>query len=162
MNKRKLLVFILMIAGVIIGAGARSQSLVIKLTDGSEAIDPLNTIQSLKFSSGDLLVNFLSGSTDTYGLSGIRRLYFNTAIGIGEQKAGTNTSLEVYPNPGSTVITVKGIPAGAGSVTFYGLDGRRVLTGVVDAEQAVIDISRLQPGLYLIHAMGRTVKFVRQ
>jgi len=160
MKKKILLVVILLFQGLIIPE-LNAQSLIIKFNDGSENTEPLDALQKLTFFSNNLVVNFISGSTDAYGLETIRKLYFNPVIFIGEKDPSNTRDLGVYPNPGSTFITVRGIPEGAGSVTFYGPDGRVVMTKEVTSGQATIDVSRLQPGLYLLHALGHTAKFVR-
>jgi len=162
MKTKTILLCLLMAAGAIIGGNVNAQSLFIRMTDGSEDEKALNTLRSLTFASNDLLVNLLTGSTDSYGLSLISKLTFNTTMGIENNDTRADNQLDVFPNPGSKLITVKGIPADAGSVTLYSLDGRPVMKVNVNTENAVIDISSLRPGLYIILALDRTAKFVRQ
>ena len=145
-----------------IAAEARAQNLIIRYTDGSEITESLDAIRTLTFSPGTLLVNFDSGSTDTYALSDLQKLYFNTITGIGEDENRSARNIQVYPNPSAAMITVTGIPEDAGSVTVYGIDGAPVLSEEVRDGKAILDITGLRPGLYVVHASGRTAKFIRQ
>jgi hypothetical protein len=162
MKKKTLLLLLWFIALTLYGKGTQAQSLIIQLNDGSEQTEALNTLQSLTFSTEDLFVNFLSGPMDTYALLEIRKLYFHSIIGIENNNLSSDTHLSVYPNPGSSVITLTGIPADAATVTVYGINGTPVLHQKISGEKAMIDISTLKPGLYLILAMDRTVKFIKQ
>ncbi len=140
----------------------KAQGLIIQMNDGDENTVPLNTVQKLNFSQTDLVVVFRSGSNDGYGLSEIRKLYFDATVSTGDDFRLDQDRLSVYPNPAGNMITVKGVPGQADTVSVYQTDGQLVLTETVTSSAVNIDISQLQSGLYLVNAFGRTTKFIKR
>jgi hypothetical protein len=140
----------------------KAQGLIIQMNDGDENTVPLNTVQKLNFSQTDLVVVFRSGSNDGYGLSEIRKLYFDATVSTGEDVPLDMQHLSVYPNPAGNFVMVKGIPDEARTVSVYQTDGQLVLTATVTSSALNIDIRQLQSGLYLVNAFGRTTKFIKR
>jgi hypothetical protein len=147
---------------ILVTSGINAQRLVIRMNNGNENSEFLNTVQKLYFSDNELIVDFYSGSDDAYELSDIRKLYFDAAVSIDDITLQDINELTVYPNPAGNVITVLGIPAGAGSISVYRMDGRAVITRAVSSNHETINISTLQNGLYLLNAIGYTAKFVKK
>ncbi|MCP4457760.1 MAG: T9SS type A sorting domain-containing protein, partial [Cytophagales bacterium] len=58
-------------------------------------------------------------------------------------------NLEIYPNPTSDFITIKGLSSSYAKVTINSLDGR--LIKLVEGEVSRIDVSALDTGIYLIN-----------
>jgi hypothetical protein len=140
----------------------KAQGMIVKMMDGAENHVTLNTIEKLNFSESDMVVVYKSGSNTNYDLSNIRKLYFDASISVHEINALNNQALLVYPNPAGNSISVKGIPEKAGMISIYQMDGQTVMTEVVTSTEAIIDITRLPGGLYLLNALGRTTKFIKQ
>jgi hypothetical protein len=161
MKKKWILLIIILFPGVIVSE-INAQSLIIQMNDGIENTVTLSTVQKLNFSQTDLVVVFKAGSNDAYGLSDIRKLYFDANVSTGEDARIDAQRLSVYPNPAGNFITVKGIPDQAVTVSVYQTDGQLVLTETVTFSTLNIDVSRLQCGLYLVTALGRTTKFIKR
>ncbi|MDI1356438.1 MAG: T9SS type A sorting domain-containing protein [bacterium] len=73
-----------------------------------------------------------------------KRNQFVTNVGVQERETLLN-SVKVFPNPGSTFLTIVG-PEGA-RYSVLGLDGKKLLTETV---ATTIDISQLNGGLYFL------------
>ncbi len=160
MRQKSIVLILLLISGMSLSE-LRGQKLIISFNDGSESNVSLDTIQKLAFSLNDLMMTYQSGSTGSYGLSTIRKLYFDSNISIEENDLSTAGTLNVSPNPAENSIIVQGIPDKAEWVFIYKVDGQRVLTEGVSNNKAIIDISRLQPGLYLVNTLNYTAKFIK-
>lgn len=156
-NTILLLLFLFFGAGI---AGVRAQSLIIRLNDGTENTELLNTIQHLSFTANDLLVAFKSGTTDNYELSGIRKLYFDNATSTGEMLPAGN-AVSLYPNPATESLVVSGLPTGTTQLMLYSSDGRLIRLIGVSSGSETIDVSMLKSGLYFLTANGCSIKFIR-
>lgn len=160
MKEKRILLLIILLTGMILPE-IKAQSLIIQMKTGNEHIAALDTVQKLSFLSDDLIVSFNTGSSDGYALTEIRKLYFQTPVAIGENSL-ENSGLLIYPNPAGEYITVQGIPDNAGKILIYRTDGKVVCTEIVTSGNARINISQLNPGLYLIYISGRISKFIKQ
>jgi len=140
----------------------QAQSLIVKMNDGVENTVTLNTLQNLHFSESDMVVVFKSGSNDVYGLSDIRKLYFDASTSMADPLVPEKQTLKVFPNPASDFITVHGVPDGAGSLSVYQMDGQLVMTETVSSNTVTLHIGQLQSGLYLLFTSGLTSKFIKQ
>ena len=67
--------------------------------------------------------------------------------------------LKVYPTVASGSITVEG---GAGKVTVTSLAGVAVASSLTNCGHAVIDVSRLAPGCYIVASGGQARRIVKQ
>ena len=159
--KNKILLTIILLLGMITSE-INAQSMIIKMHDGIENTLVLNTIQKVNFSENDLVVVFKSGSNNAYDLSNVRKLEFNVTTSVDAKIQSDTRVLHAYPNPASTFITIEGIPIEAGFISIYKTDGQPALTEPVSSTTAIIDISSLQRGLYLLNALGHTIKFIKQ
>lgn len=153
-----LLLFLFLIFGL---KELNSQSLVIRMHDGTENSELLSTIQKLSFPDGDLQVTFKSGAIDTYGLSTLQKLYFQTATSVNEPVL-THDRIVIWPNPANETITVEGIPGHAEQLFIYSQHGYLMLTKDITSGYVILDIHRLSPGLYLLRVDGHSSKFIKQ
>ncbi len=69
----------------------------------------------------------------------------------------TKENISLYPNPAHSQITV----VANGQVNIYDMSGKLVLTKVVNGK-AVIDISRLANGVYILRTQTGSAKFIKQ
>jgi hypothetical protein len=139
-----------------------AQKLIIKMNNGVENNETLNTLQKLYFSDNQLIVDFKSGSDDIYYLSDIRKLYFDAEVSVDDNSMPEIPVLSVFPNPAGNFITVRDIPVDASSIFIYSIDGGLALTRTASSSLDKIDISRLPNGLYLVNVSGYTTKFVKK
>jgi hypothetical protein len=157
----RLIIAIIIFFLVLASFGLSAQKLVIRMDDGTEYDEPLSALQKLTFSQDELIVNFISGPGDAYPLSDIRKLYFNLAVSTDENTFAPGHGPVVFPNPAGNFITVRGIPADAGFISIYRMDGAPVLVKTVSADCESLDVTGLPSGLYLLKASGYTTKFIK-
>ena len=73
-------------------------------------------------------------------------------LGFSEQPIALTTPLEVYPNPSTDFISIKGQTEKLDYI-FYDANGKMVQTGTVDKE-ALIDVRALQNGAYILKCVS--------
>jgi hypothetical protein len=142
-----------------------AQGLVIQSLDGTEDIRLLCTLQNFTFSNGNLLLSGISGSTDSYSISTIRRIYFvNVPTAIENNTTDNNTgTVSLFPNPASTTITLQNLPGeDQVDVAIYRMDGVTIMRTQISADDNSIDISKLPGGLYILTVNGQALRFIRQ
>lgn len=71
------------------------------------------------------------------------------------------TVINVYPNPVTGLLTVKGAP-GTTAVEVYNLQGNRVYTGSSTGPMFTLDVSAWTNGVYCIRVGGAVNRFVKQ
>jgi plastocyanin len=85
------------------------------------------------------------------GMKGI--IIVSTSTGIKENQAPTNIS--VYPNPAVDFITVKANTGLQNSLYIItDLAGRQILSGKLNGEDNLVEISQLEKGIYLFQVAG--------
>lgn len=77
--------------------------------------------------------------------------YEEPTVGINDI-ATTELTWNIYPNPATSSITVEG--KGDATVTIYSLSGAEVMREELLLDKAKLDISTLQPGLYIYQING--------
>jgi hypothetical protein len=142
-------------------SGLSAQNLVVKLNNGDENMDSLGEIRTLTFGGNNLLVNLKNGSTDTYALSDVWKIYFNNTVSVNEPDQDFGAVLTVYPNPASETVRIDGIPDGTRWLRIFQSDGRLVISEQLSSDHVLVDISRLPKGLYFVNIDGCTAKFIR-
>lgn len=159
----KILLFILILVAGMNALDADAQNLVIKTNDGKETAKPLTSLKNMTFPNGNLLLTYASGSTDSYSLTDISKLFFGDAItGIDEQQGSEGAEkLSVYPNPANDVINLKNAPDGTSTVKIYRMEGVMVLNKEISAGSLSIDVSNLAKGFYLLTLNGQAFKFIK-
>jgi hypothetical protein len=159
--KNKLLITWFLLASLI-PAGSYSQNLYVGLKSGSIDNYPLVTVDKLSFSVSDLIVSLNTGTPVSYGLSSVRKLYFNETVSVAEPAILTAKPIRIFPNPAHHSITVENLPDDGGTVRIYRMDGQLMQTSTIGSSTLVQDISGLSDGLYLLFINGRTAKFLKQ
>ncbi|HJX71884.1 MAG TPA: T9SS type A sorting domain-containing protein [Bacteroidales bacterium] len=160
--KYKLLLLLMLI--LLTGTEAfkvKAQNLVIKTKDGDENIELLSSLQDFIFSENNLLLNYLSGSTEIYSISNISTLYFRNVqvTGVGNYTLNKNTGeIFIYPNPAGSMIHVHNLPEGTFTVYVYRIDGVMLLCTQVTSASDSVDMSNLESGLYLVKIRHQVFK----
>lgn len=92
------------------------------------------------------------------GMKGV--IIVQSVTGIVENKS--QSDLTVYPNPSNNIIVIKGSSNIIGS-HYYMTDqtGRQIIKDKLVSEINPIDISQLQPGIYLVHIVGQRKQSVK-
>ena len=129
-----------------------------KLSSGGETLvfsdplgNPINTVQYPKVEDNGTYGRFPNGT------GGFIPMYatFNaensfTAVEVEEDE---NVALNVFPNPASDVVYIKGISADGEKIRIYNLQGQVVLEKFIQDNEA-IDVSGLTSGAYLLQFIG--------
>ncbi|HJX70969.1 MAG TPA: T9SS type A sorting domain-containing protein [Bacteroidales bacterium] len=158
--KLLLLLMLILLAGTE-AFEAKAQNLVIKTKDGDENIELLSSLQDFTFSENNLLLNYLSGSTEIYSISNISTLYFRNVqvTGIGNFTLNEDTGeIFFYPNPAGSIIHVHNLHEGTLTVHVYRMDGVMLLCTQVSSASETVDVSDLESGLYLVKSRHQVFK----
>jgi len=150
-RKQKFCVALFMSFGLI---SVNAQSILnVKESSGGSSFFYTNDIRKLTFSGGNLHVNEMDGSSNSYDISGLKRLDFNgisTKIEIPLQSKQPEEKLQLYPNPVNDVLYVKSEIAldCDWKVEILDLQGR-VLKKEILTSLKSINVSDLKKGMYL-------------
>jgi hypothetical protein len=152
MKKMNLLGVVLLIAGQLF---AQQLQLVTVSADGSQTVYALSDMRKIVFKNNTMTVNMKS-EADVTGIVSVR---FNAATDI--ETIPSKPSVFVDPNPVKTQLTVAGVEKNV-RINLFHLNGALLQNILTQDNPAVIDVSSLQPGIYLLQIGDRTVKFVKQ
>ena len=131
--------------------------LVVLERDGTAcALSPEN-VRCITFDNGRMVVKTVSGTTQTWEVSAVRKCYFGTAP---ELPTGMTT-------PSATCWTVCGDnvmvnSASASVLTVLNAEGRLVLMQHVVAGKSAVSLAKLSAGVYLVRMNGKTLKLMKR
>lgn len=154
MKNMKRLMLALIVAGSVQAVHA---DLVVLERDGTAcALSPEN-VRSITFDNGRMVVKTVSGTTQTWEVSAVRKCYFGTAP---ELPTGMTT-------PSATCWTVCGDnvmvnSASASVLTVLNAEGRLVLMQHVVAGKSAVSLAKLPAGVYLVRMNGKTLKLMKR
>lgn len=131
-----------------------AQNMNVTKTDGTSLSIQLNTLKKITFSSGNLVLNYTTGSADNLGIALISKVTFNSFTDVKNTLA--ENTIAVYPNPATNYILLKDIPDGTTDIMVYSISGVKVLSF---SGQLKIDISSLNPGIYIVRVQNQMFKF---
>lgn len=141
------------------GGQAHAQSLWIS-SNGQTTHAALITLQKLSFSEGVMTVSYLNSPSENYALSAVDKMWFETAVSsIGETPDLPGSKAVLFPNPAENEVRINGADAGEYLITQ--IDGKRVRRGDY-VPGSSLDVSDLQPGLYLLRINGETLKLMKR
>lgn len=154
MKNMKRLMLALIVAGSVQAVHA---DLVVLERDGTAcALSPEN-VRCITFDNGRMVVKTVSGTTQTWEVSAVRKCYFGTAP---ELPTGMTT-------PSATCWTVCGDnvmvnSASASVLTVLNAEGRLVLMQHVVAGKSAVSLAKLPAGVYLVRMKGKTLKLMKR
>ena len=154
MKNMKRLMLALIVAGSVQAVHA---DLVVLERDGTAcALSPEN-VRCITFDNGRMVVKTVSGTTQTWEVSAVRKCYFGTAP---ELPTGMTT-------PSATCWTVCGDnvmvnSASASVLTVLNAEGRLVLMQHVVAGKSAVSLAKLSAGVYLVRMNGKTLKLMKR
>lgn len=161
MNRKKLVSILIILLLWVNAFNLNAQNMTIRFADGVENTKLIGSLQKLTFVNNKLVINYISGTTDSFGLSTIGKLYFNPiANGIENQLLSeTKKSMFIYPNPVNDVINLQNATEGNSTVSIYRMDGAMVLQTQISSESKSLNVTNLAKGIYLIRVNNQTLKF---
>lgn len=147
-----------LLTGCLIGGMAQNVTLVVTTTDGTEHSYQMTNEGQLLFENNGEQLTILdgTGTTATYQLANIRKLVCTEYVGVDESAA---TALQLFPNPTRDCFVISNLQSNCHG-RIYTLDGQLVKEFEA-SEGAVIDISGLAKGMYLLHIDGQTLKMMK-
>ena len=98
------------------------------------------------------LVGTIGIDPSNWLINGNAGVSLDPTLGFSDQPLIQNTQLEVYPNPSTNFISIKGQTETLDYI-FYDANGKTVQRGTVDKE-ALIDVSALQNGTYILKCVS--------
>lgn len=106
------------------------------------------------------VLNQSGGLLNSYSLTNVRLLSFGDVMASGLTEQVSKPEISVYPNPAANVINIRGVESG--TVTIYSIVGAKVMETVLADGANKIDVSALNPGVYVIFINGKSVKFAKE
>lgn len=154
MKNMKRLMLALIVAGSVQAVHA---DLVVLERDGTACVLSPENVRCITFDNGRMVVKTLSGTTQTWEVSAVRKCYFGTAP---ELPTGMTT-------PSATCWTVCGDnvmvnSASASVLTVLNAEGRLVLMQHVVAGKSAVSLAKLPAGVYLVRMNGKTLKLMKR
>ena len=123
-------------------------------TDGTTIQHVMSSDAKIFYSNTQLFFDS-NGETVSYDLSTLRKAYFST---IDNAEKIENQQFAIYPNPAKAQIHV--VTPLATTVQIYSIDGK-IVKNIEVSEDATIDISDLNAGLYIIGVGNEFSKFIK-
>ena len=152
---RKFLLTALMSLVFLCPALAQEVTFTIVKTDGTTADYMMSSDSKIFYSDTQIFIKS-NGETVSYDLSGLRKAYFSVTDNDDEIE---NQHLAIYPNPVSDVLKIINTSENQ-SVTIYSIDGK-VVKRIEVSEEAEINVSDLNAGLYIIGVGNEFSKFIK-
>lgn len=126
--------------------------------NGSDAVQvALTSLQRITFNNGAMQVVQKDGTSTSYTINGISRLYFDVLNGI-QDKIADSQSLVQYISSDQIRVNSE-----AGSqVSLFRVDGSQVLQRRLSEDNGTVSISALPKGIYLLRVNGQAVKISKK
>lgn len=152
----------------LVSSSVRAQTMYVRTNSQGISSYPIETIGKLTFPSGNLLVTNTTGSNATIGLSDVRKITFNAALGTTQQQASPSSAFYLYPNPTGNEVHIGSRDEAllASEISVVSIEGRLLLQQNQQDSAGTIDVSALPSGLYLCKitsgSQTQTIKFLKQ
>lgn len=155
--KRKLLIILLLLVAIFTMA---ETSLIIQPLTGNEQSKALSSIGYIKVTYDSLYI--YSHSDMLLGMNAIMEIrhirYVETSINTSiEDTKGTDC--RIYPNPTQDMLVVDN--AGCEKAFIFDLSGRLLQTVSIHGSQAIINVTSLPQGDYILLLNTQTYKFIK-
>lgn len=164
MMKPNLVLTLLVLLGSMGVTKAFSQSLVVRLQDGSEQTADLSTVRKLTFENGNLVVSLYSASNSTYGLSTVSKVvFYNVPAGIDDIASDQSAGLIlIYYKPAEGTIYFSNLPSETSQVSVYRINGTTAIKTQLAAGESTLDVNALTQGIYILKIRNQVFKFIKQ
>ena len=164
MNVKKNLITLVLF--LLLGVGlyqvqAQTASLILKFQDNTQKATELSLVRKITFVDGNLVLIPTIGTTESYAVSQLSKLFFSNLSGVNNISA-KQPELIVYPNPVSNYISLKNAPDGALNVIIFQLDGSVVKTELLTSSAQLIDVTMLTKGFHILKVNNQAIKFTKQ
>lgn len=156
--KRKILLFSILLP---LFAHAETNFVVVPLS-GSDAYYAVSLIGQIRFEDNSTcLYDKFGTQLGCTPISEINKIVFNEKKEDPTSIDGTNTTIiQIYPNPVQSHLIINGIQEEQ-IVRVYSLEGKLLIATSAKDNSAVLDVSGLQLGDYLLQVGAQIVKFIK-
>jgi hypothetical protein len=141
-------------------------SLVVKPLSGKECITALSSIGKVVY-SGDSLYVYDKAQTLVFSnlLANVQHIRFsdeqpNMPTSVENTQGDNALQVKVYPNPTQNILMVE--HAQSDVLRLYTMDGRLVVTQVVENGSAQVDMAELPTGNYLLLSGNQSFQVIKQ
>lgn len=153
--KHKNAFLLLLAATLMLSPALMAQNMILKLQGGADQTIALNTVQKITFSNNNLVLNYVSGSTQSYGFSSLEKMYFSPLTSL---KKNVQSKADILFNPSDNQVYFRNLPEGSYLVNVYRTDGRAVVSKTITNNET-IDMSGFPASIYLIRVNNQILKF---
>ncbi len=156
---RFLLATALLCSFLLYGGHVDAQTLLIR-SGGMDQQAAVSSVQKLTFTGADMKLSYKEGVSVDYPLASISKMWFETGTSdVQEELALPSEAPSLYPNPAADYVEISG--AAEGEYQILQVDGKMMKKGYFTPGQP-LDVTGLQPGLYLLQLQGITLKLSKQ
>ena len=141
-------------------------SLVVKPLSGKECITALGSIGKVVY-SGDSLYVYDAAKNVVFSdlLANVQHIRFSdeqpsTPTSVENTQGNNALQVKVYPNPTQDILMVEN--AQGDVLRLYSMDGRLVVTQVVENGSAQVDMAELPTGNYLLLSGNQSFQVIKQ
>ncbi len=131
--------------------------IIIQFRNGTENALLLDQLQKITFNAGMLEMKNKSEIIQSIKIEEIQKIRFGTNSSISLPES--DRILQIFPNPVTEYFTVKNAPAENSTAIIYSIDGRKIKEIIVNSAAQNINVTELQPGIYLLRIDKFTFKF---
>jgi hypothetical protein len=131
-----------------------------RFADGTEKNTLISSVRKITFSGGNLILSNPDTSTNSYAVSGIRKLIFGVYSGIYDITSN-QSAIGLYPCPATNYIRLQNIPDGSTNIRIFNLGGVELININLSSVSQQIDVSELPRGMYILKTLNKTLKFIK-
>lgn len=160
-DKKQVFLMILLLIGIVSIADA--QSIIIRSKDGTEQDKTLNSLKKFSFVNDNLQLSYSDGSTESYSIPSIEKLYFESLpVGIESLLSSSKTSqISIYPNPVNNMLYFENVTEQNSQLQIYRMDGKLMQQSQIEKGTSSVDVRSLNRGLYFIIINNQALKFMK-
>lgn len=158
----KQILFIFLLAILKVGVLCSQNIMVVDMLDGMGQNIELSTESNITYNADSIIILPRTGvmTPMTFAISDVRKLFFLETNVTGKQE-DIHSSCSVYPNPVVNGFFINGLDEGDYLLTIYSMDGKAIICRNYYYGER-IDVSSLEPGVYIIQVGNYNGKFVKK
>lgn len=157
-NRLKLSMILLLGMGL---TQLQAQTMYVMIRNGTQTAYPLDNIQKISFSPGNIHLFKIAENSENFDLTDIRHLNFNYIYNDTTLVVQQNSvcKIRIFPNPVSDILNIDLTSSESKQIDLdiLSLDGRVIYTNVLKQVAGVqpINVSAMTQGVYLLRIKSR-------
>ena len=146
---------VLLAAILCIAPALQAQNMVLRLQGGSDQTIPLSNLQKITFVNNNLVLNYVTGGTQSYGFSTLEKMFFSPYTYI---KYTAAPKVDILYNSSDNQVHFRNLTEGNYPVSILRYDGVTILKTTINNNES-IDMSGFPASIYLIRINNQILKF---